>query len=108
LSDAERLGVEDGDAVTVSNAHGSITVPAAITERMLDGVVWLPTNSTGCAVRVSLRAEAGAPVDVVRAEGAAVPAATREVEVSDSAYTSAVNTEPVTTISPESTEGVPR
>jgi NADH-quinone oxidoreductase subunit G len=106
-SDAERLEVADGDAVTVSNASGSITVPVAVTERMVDGVVWLPTNSVGSAVRVTLRAEAGAPVDVARAPAAVVPA-TLEVEASDSAYTSVVNTEPVTRINPHSSEGVPR
>ena len=66
LSDAERLGVVDGDQVTVSSASGSVTVPALVTDRMVDGVVWLPTNSVGCAVRTELRDGAGAMVDVTR------------------------------------------
>ena len=65
-SDAERLGVADGDEVTVSSAHGSVTVPVLVTDRMVDGVVWLPTNSVGCAVRTELRDGAGALVDVAR------------------------------------------
>ena len=63
-SDAERLGVVDGDQVTVSSARGSVTVPVLVTDRMVDGVVWLPTNSVGCAVRTELRDGAGAMVDV--------------------------------------------
>ena len=65
-TDAERLGVVDGDEVTVSSARGAVTVPVVVTDRMVDGVVWLPTNSVGCAVRTELREGAGAPVDVDR------------------------------------------
>ena len=57
-STAEALGVADGDPVTVGTDRGAITLPAAITE-MPDGVVWLPTNSTGSTVRRSLRASSG-------------------------------------------------
>ncbi|GAA1762850.1 NADH-quinone oxidoreductase subunit G [Nostocoides vanveenii] len=46
---AAGLGVIDGDVVTVTGAHGSISLPVAITE-MVDNVVWLPTNSTGSRV----------------------------------------------------------
>jgi len=89
VSDAERLGVLDGDDVTVSSAHGSVTLPALVTDGMLDGVVWLPTNSVGCAVRTQLRESAGAPVDVTRsAEPGADPQA---VTVSPSAARSVAN-----------------
>ena len=64
LADAERLGVVDGDAVTVSSGLGRVTVPVLVTDRMVDGVVWLPTNSLGCAVRTELQIEAGGSVDV--------------------------------------------
>ncbi|GAB1644598.1 NADH-quinone oxidoreductase subunit G [Krasilnikovia sp. MM14-A1259] len=58
---AETLGVADGDPVTVGTDHGAITLQAAITD-MPDGVVWLPTNSPGTAVRRSLAATSGAVV----------------------------------------------
>jgi NADH-quinone oxidoreductase subunit G len=87
--DAERLGVADGDRVTVSSAHGSVTVPVLVTDRMVDGVVWLPTNSVGCAVRTELRDGPGALVDVaLSAEPSPDPQA---VTVSPSAATSVSN-----------------
>ena len=42
---ATELGVADGDAVTVTGPAGSVTLPAVVTEGMVDGVVWLPTNA---------------------------------------------------------------
>jgi NADH-quinone oxidoreductase subunit G len=89
-SDAERLGVVDGDPVTVSSAHGSVSVPVLVTDRMVDGVVWLPTNSVGCSVRSQLRADAGATVDVARS---AEPSAETQgvTAVSSSAATSVAN-----------------
>ncbi len=88
-TDAERLGVVDGDEVTVSSARGAVTVPVLVTDRMVDGVVWLPTNSVGCAVRTELREGAGAPVDVARS---AEPSGdTQAVTTSPSAATSASN-----------------
>ena len=52
---AAAAGLADGDKVTVESATGSVTVPVAVTE-MADGVVWLPSNSTGSAVRADLLA----------------------------------------------------
>jgi NADH-quinone oxidoreductase subunit G len=49
---------ELGERVTVSTARGSITVPVEVAD-MPDGVVWLPTNARGCAVRATLGAIAG-------------------------------------------------
>jgi NADH-quinone oxidoreductase subunit G len=63
---AGKLGVADGDAVTVSTERGAITLPAAISD-MVDGVVWLPTNSPGSTVYRSLGVTAGC---VVRLAGA--------------------------------------
>ncbi len=88
-SDAERLGVLDGDDVTVSSANGSVTVPAVVTDRMVDGVVWLPTNSAGCAVRSELREGAGAAVEVTRS--AVQGADSRGVTASPSAARSVAN-----------------
>jgi len=51
-----------GAAVTVSTDRGEITLPLAVTP-MPDGVVWLPSNSTGSAVRATLGAGNG---DVVK------------------------------------------
>ena len=52
---AAAVGVTDGDLLTVSTDRGSVSVPVVVTE-MPDGVVWLPTNSAGCAVRSHLAA----------------------------------------------------
>jgi NADH-quinone oxidoreductase subunit G len=50
---AGRLGVVDGDRVTVSGATGSVTLPVRITA-MPDQVVWLPMRSPGSDVRSDL------------------------------------------------------
>ena len=64
---AAAAGVADGDKVTVATAAGSVTVPLEVTE-MADGVVWLPTNSSGSAVRMDLGAGHGSRVTLRRAE----------------------------------------
>jgi NADH-quinone oxidoreductase subunit G len=64
---AAAAGVADGDKVTVASATGSVTVPVAVTE-MTDGVVWLPANSTGSAVRADLAAGHGSRVTLRRPE----------------------------------------
>jgi NADH-quinone oxidoreductase subunit G len=64
---AADAGVADGDKVTVASATGSVTVPVAVTE-MTDGVVWLPANSTGSAVRADLAAGHGSRVTLRRPE----------------------------------------
>jgi NADH-quinone oxidoreductase subunit G len=64
---AAAAGAGDGDKVTVSTAAGSVTVPAEIVP-MADGVVWLPTNSPGSAIRASLGAGHGSRVSLRRAE----------------------------------------
>jgi NADH-quinone oxidoreductase subunit G len=60
---AAEAGVGDGGKVTVATDRGAITVPAQIAD-MPDRVVWLPTNSAGCAVRGTLGAGHGSPVTV--------------------------------------------
>jgi NADH-quinone oxidoreductase subunit G len=64
---AAAAGVADGDKVTVATTAGSVTVPLYVTD-MADGVVWLPTNSSGVAVRAGLRAGHGSRVTLRRAE----------------------------------------
>ena len=64
---AAEIGVADGDKITVATDRGAVTVPAEVTV-MPDRVVWLPTNSAGCAVRLELGADAGALVTVGRGQ----------------------------------------
>jgi NADH-quinone oxidoreductase subunit G len=64
---AAEAGVSDGARVTIGTDHGTITVPARIGE-LPDRVVWLPTNSAGCAVRRELGAGHGALVTVRSAQ----------------------------------------
>ncbi len=58
---AGRLGVVDGDLVTVTGPNGVVTLPLAITP-MPDHVVWLPMRSPGSEVRTQLGAGPGAAV----------------------------------------------
>ncbi len=46
---AEALGVAEGDAVAVSGGSGTgwYSLPVAITPGMVEGAVWVPTNSPG-------------------------------------------------------------
>jgi len=64
---AAEAGVAAGAKVTVSTSHGAITVPVEI-RAMPDRVVWLPSNSGGCAVRDQLGAGHGSLVMVRSAE----------------------------------------
>jgi NADH-quinone oxidoreductase subunit G len=64
---AAAAGLADGDKVTVTTTAGSVTVPLDVTE-MADGVVWLPANSPGSAVRADLAAGHGSRVSLRRAE----------------------------------------
>ncbi|GIH12443.1 NADH-quinone oxidoreductase subunit G [Rugosimonospora africana] len=66
---AARLGVAEGDAVTVGTDRGALTMPAAITD-LPDSVVWLPTNSPGSGVHRTLGVASGAVVRI-SAEGGA-------------------------------------
>ncbi|RYV49860.1 NADH-quinone oxidoreductase subunit G [Pengzhenrongella frigida] len=66
---ATAAGLTDGELVRVSSAHGSVTVRLAVTA-MPDLVVWLPTNAPDCAVRTSLRADAGDVVQLAPADPA--------------------------------------
>jgi NADH-quinone oxidoreductase subunit G len=61
VATAAEVGVVDGGKVTVATERGAITVPAEIAD-MPDRVVWLPTNSAGCAVRAELGAGHGSLV----------------------------------------------
>ncbi|MFC5997362.1 NADH-quinone oxidoreductase subunit G [Quadrisphaera sp. GCM10027208] len=72
---AAEAGVDDGGLVEVATDAGAVRLPVVVTA-MPDRVVWLPTNSPGSSVHVTLRAGAGSVVRV-----AAVPAdAVEEVQ----------------------------
>jgi NADH-quinone oxidoreductase subunit G len=58
---AAEVGAGAGGKVTVATERGAVTVPAEIAD-MPDRVVWLPTNSAGCAVRGTLGAGHGSLV----------------------------------------------
>ncbi|MDG6101059.1 NADH-quinone oxidoreductase subunit G [Dactylosporangium aurantiacum] len=62
-STAADLGVADGDAVTVGTERGAITLPALVAD-MVDGVVWVPTNSPGSTLRRTLGVAEGALVEI--------------------------------------------
>jgi NADH-quinone oxidoreductase subunit G len=60
---AAEVGCADGELLTVSTDRGSVTVPLVVTQ-MPDRVVWLPTNSAGCAVRRTLAVDSGTVVRI--------------------------------------------
>ncbi len=65
---ALRLGVADGDRVTLTGPAGSISLPARVTE-MPDRVVWVPMRSPGSHVRTGLGAGPGAVVRISAGAG---------------------------------------
>jgi NADH-quinone oxidoreductase subunit G len=69
---AAEAGLADGGKVTVATGRGSVTVPVEVTA-MADRVVWLPTNSAGCAVRRELAAGHGTVVTLTAAGHAPAP-----------------------------------
>jgi NADH-quinone oxidoreductase subunit G len=64
---AARVGVVEGEFVTLGNERGAITAPVAVAD-MPDGVAWLPTNARGLSVRGTLAAAPGAVLDIAKAE----------------------------------------
>lgn len=46
-ADAEALGVEDGDTVTLYNEHGEVKVKAVVTDEVPPGVLWSPRQLIG-------------------------------------------------------------
>jgi NADH-quinone oxidoreductase subunit G len=65
---AGRLGVVDGDRVTVSGATGSVTLPVQVTA-MPEQVVWLPMRSPGSEVRTDLGTGPGGVVRLSAGSG---------------------------------------
>jgi len=60
---AAEAGVTGGATVSVATGRGAILLPVEITD-MPDRVVWLPTNSAGCAVRRDLGVGHGSLVTI--------------------------------------------
>jgi NADH-quinone oxidoreductase subunit G len=60
---AARLGLTEGKPAMVRTASGAITLPVALAD-LPDGVVWLPANSGGSQVRVTLGVGHGDLVEV--------------------------------------------
>ena len=77
-STAAEVGCADGEPLSVSTDRGTITVPLEVTE-MPERVVWLPTNSAGCAVRRTLAADAGSVVRLSPATASATSGANATV-----------------------------
>jgi NADH-quinone oxidoreductase subunit G len=63
---AAAAGLTPGGWVSVATDRGCLHVPLALDD-LPDGVVWLPTNSAGCAVRATLGAGSGALVSLTPA-----------------------------------------
>jgi len=63
---AAAMGVNSGQQVRVSNAHGSITIPVLV-EDIHDDAVWIPRNSFASQALVALDAVHGEVVTVVKA-----------------------------------------
>ncbi|MCE3552473.1 NADH-quinone oxidoreductase subunit G [Pseudonocardia sp. RS11V-5] len=63
---AERLGLVEGEAASVATDRGAITLQVELAD-LPDGVVWLPANSPGSAVRSTLGVGHGALVRVAPA-----------------------------------------
>ncbi|MGW0227859.1 NADH-quinone oxidoreductase subunit G [Actinopolymorpha singaporensis] len=64
---ATALGVVEGDSVVVSTTRGRLNLPVEVAD-LPDQVVWVPTHSHGSHVYDTLGVDAGALVDVARAE----------------------------------------
>ncbi|TFV53441.1 NADH-quinone oxidoreductase subunit G [Blastococcus sp. TF02A-35] len=62
---AARLGLADGDRVTVGGTTGSVSLPVRITP-MPEQVVWLPMRSPGSEIRVQLGTGPGGIVRLAR------------------------------------------
>ncbi|WHU47211.1 NADH-quinone oxidoreductase subunit G [Gordonia sp. L191] len=65
---ATAAGLTDGDDVELGADSGTLRLPLLITD-MVDGVVWVPTNSVSSHVRSQLHAESGDVVAIRPAEG---------------------------------------
>ncbi len=70
---AARLGLAEGDLLTVTGATGSVSLPVCLTE-MPEGVVWLPMRSPGSELRAGLGTPPGGLVRLGAARSGATAA----------------------------------
>jgi NADH-quinone oxidoreductase subunit G len=70
LSPATAAEIGANGEVTVTAGRGEVTLPLEVTPDMPDRVVWLPTNSAGCALHRDLGVEAGSVVKISTGAGA--------------------------------------
>ncbi|WNM24173.1 NADH-quinone oxidoreductase subunit G [Demequina capsici] len=61
---ADSIGFAEGSVTVTAGDGDGVTVPAIVTEGMVDGVVWLPTKSPGSWVAQALGVAPGAVVTV--------------------------------------------
>jgi NADH-quinone oxidoreductase subunit G len=74
---AAEIGAAEGGTVTVSSqTRGALTLPLEIVPDLPDRVVWLPTDSAGCALYRELGAGTGQIVKIAAGDGAAAGSAT--------------------------------
>jgi NADH-quinone oxidoreductase subunit G len=63
---ATAIGVKTGDRISISNAQGSVVLPALV-EDIHDDAVWAPRNSRGSELLAKLGNAHGGVVKVVKA-----------------------------------------
>ena len=63
-SDAEGLGVQDGDAVTIRNEHGSIGLVTKLDAQVRPGTAWIPESLPGAPVGALLNGSTLAAVSI--------------------------------------------
>ncbi len=67
VQDAERLGLTDGEEVTLESEHGRMRIKARVTDMVPEGAVWVPLLYDGGAVTALLGPEDG-PAGAVRVQ----------------------------------------
>ena len=67
VQDAERLGLTDGEEVTLESEHGRMRIKARVTDIVPEGAVWVPLLYDGGAVTALLGPEDG-PAGAVRVQ----------------------------------------
>jgi formylmethanofuran dehydrogenase subunit D len=63
-SDAEGLGVSDGDAVTIRNEHGAIELVTKLDAQVRPGTAWIPESLPGAPVGALLNGSTLAAVNI--------------------------------------------
>jgi NADH-quinone oxidoreductase subunit G len=71
IDDAQSRGIADGQKVTVSSNHGSITVVAQVSKTIRGGVVFVPWNQPGATAQTLVAIDDRNPVVTLSAGGGA-------------------------------------